>query len=504
MLLVPQTDKTLSARNIPTATQSIEDIFAALLSIKRANCPDWTDESSTDFGIQLLWLYAVLGRFMVDQMERIKRGLFIGTVTDRATMQRLLELIDYSLSETGSASVSVTFTLESGHPGVTIPGATKVGTAASTDQSAIIFETSDDELVGAGVTSVIVGCVQGVTVAEEILGSSDGTTGQQFTTAKRPAIALSETVEVNEGVWAEWTRVDNFVSSGQADKHYRVVNESLGYMTIQFGDGVNGVIPVRGANNIRITYRVGSGAEGNVGAGTITELVSSVDYVLSVTNATAASGGTDRESLDHARIYGPAGLKALDRAVTVADIESLIDSYVSAKYGGVAVSKAFEVGGQTVHVMVVPRYGGNPSDGMKSELQTMIESKRVICTNIAVIDPTYHLVDITADVYVHQNHAPSVVGAAVKQNLLNYLSPTYQNPTTGLYPHGFGRNIYLSDIYATIDGTAGVDYCDITEPADNEIVPIYKIADIGDITLTIIGPAGEQSFVDLRTDRSRT
>jgi len=503
MIIVPDSERKFGVHEFPYLDVTIDDLFQSMIAVKRANCPNWTDETTSDFGMQLLWMFSVLSKWLADNMERIKNNLYISTTNSREIMRKLCELIDYQLSEAGSASVTVKFYLEDDHPQFTIYEGTKVATAGTSDQASIVFETSNDQIVSVGVESININCIQGETISEEILGSSDGSTGQIFILSSRPVIWHSEEVEIyDNSAWFKWTRVDNFVESSGTSKHYRVQVDDNGNYEIIFGDGTNGKIPPRGSSNIRATYRVGGGVSGNVSAGTITELLTSVDYVESVTNPLEASGGTDHETLEHAKLFAPAAVKNLDRAVTTGDTENLVNSYVSSKYGGVATSKAYEAGGLIVNVMVVPQYGGYPSTELKNELQNYLDERRIICTSIKVIDPVYDLVNITVDVNLHKNYDPSAVTIEIKKRLFNHLSPIFQDPETGLYPHGFGRNIYLSDLYMIIDGTTGVDYCNITTPESNVIVPDYEIADLGDITINVSGPGTEDvSYTDLRSER---
>jgi len=334
--IIRDTERVFPLQAVPYLDVSLDDLFQSLLSIKRANCPNWTDENTSDLGIQLLWMFAVQCHWLKTHLERAKDDCYIGTTTDRESMRLLCELVDYQLGSATAASVVVTHNCESGHPEYTIPAGTQVATEETHDRPAVIFETAAAELVLVTDDSADIICIHGETISQEIVGSSDGTTGQHFALRHKPVISQSEMVEVYAGAWETWTRVNNFVDSEATDKHYRIEVHEDNTCHVIFGDGVNGQIPWRGTNNIRVTYRKGGGIVGNVAANTITELLSAVDYVESVNNAAAASGGTDRETLDHARMHAPAALKSLDRAVTAEDIESLCADYTSSTYGGLA------------------------------------------------------------------------------------------------------------------------------------------------------------------------
>lgn len=193
---------------------------------------------------------------------------------------------------------------------------------------------------------------QVVTIAVEGLGSSDGNPSQTYRTAQSPVL-LGQRLEVFElaelsaaektaveklegkgaiaiardrkgqieGYWVTWHEVPDFYGSGTRDRHY-VLDRIRG--VVYFGDGLRGMIPPLGFNNIRLApYRTGGGKRGNSPALTITELKTTVPYVNSVINLEAAAGGADRESVERIKQRGPKALRHRGRAVTVEDMEDL-------------------------------------------------------------------------------------------------------------------------------------------------------------------------------------
>lgn len=193
---------------------------------------------------------------------------------------------------------------------------------------------------------------QAMAIAVEGLGSSDGKPAQIYRTAQVPVL-LGQRLEVFEigelplvekaaverlegkraisatrdrqgqieGYWVTWHEVPDFYGSDQRDRHY-VIDRVKG--EIYFGDGLRGMIPPPGFNNIRLApYRTGGGHRGNCPALTITELKTTVPYVESAANLEPATGGADQESTDRIKERGPKALRHRGRAVTVEDIEDL-------------------------------------------------------------------------------------------------------------------------------------------------------------------------------------
>ena len=188
--------------------------------------------------------------------------------------------------------------------------------------------------------------------------------------------------------------------------------------------------------------------------------------------------------------------RVLFRSVTTGDLEYLCESFQSARHGSIAQAKAIENGGWGVKIMVVPASGGLPSAALKSDLLSFLTEpqRKPLCISVSVVDPEYVYVDVTATITVLQNYYPAAVLAEVRQRVAAYLSPVYQDPATGLFTHAFGRSLYLSDLYAIIDGTMGVDHVSLTAPAADVLVSENQIANVGTITLTAQNPSGGQAF----------
>jgi predicted phage baseplate assembly protein len=169
---------------------------------------------------------------------------------------------------------------------------------------------------------------RGKTVANEILGSGDGTVaGQSFVLAKFPVTYLSSgptyastiALTVNG---QPWTEVPTFY--GQApDAQVFVTREDAGQKThIDFGDGVNGSRLPTGNNNVVATYRIEAGAD-SPPAGKLTVIAQSYPGLQSVLNPVAVSGGSDPDPAALLRQYAPRSVLTFGRAVSVFDYQAL-------------------------------------------------------------------------------------------------------------------------------------------------------------------------------------
>jgi len=501
MLVVPDSVRKFPIQKVQYLDLSVDDLFEYLLALKRANCPNWTDETASDLGIQILWMFSVLSDWMVRHIERVKNDSYIGTTNDREVMRRICELIGYSLSESTASSVTLTLTHSVPHDAFVIPAGTKFSTARVDNLMPIVFESVADVNVAIDQATSVVICTQGETTANKTIGSSSGKVNQEFLIGSSLVIWHTEKVEVNEGAgFLLWTRVEHFVDSLATDKHYRVEIQNESDYVVVFGDGTNGVVPQAGINNIRSTFRIGVGQLGNIVIGAINTIVDQIQDTTSVTNLSVASGGTDRESLDMARLRAPASLRSLDRAITLIDMESIAKNYKSTIYGSISQAKAISIGPEAVSLMIVPSSGGLPISGHRSELQTYLMARIVMGSIVQVIDPIYKIINITATVVIEDNASPTQVNNELMAKIVQFISPTFQDPSTGIFEHEFGRDIRLSDLYSLIDGTIGVKYVNISLPVADVIVSTNQIADIGTINLNITTSSTEFEFTSTKED----
>lgn len=334
-----------------------------------------------------------------------------------------------------------------------------------------------------------------LTVIDETLGSSDGSAGQTFHTAHAPVLegqrlevrepelpsaAEHQKLQTESGedsiirraagtgeaqeIWVRWIAVPDFYASGQRDRHY--VMESLSG-EIRFGDGLNGMIPHFGSGNVKMTlYRTGGAEAGNKPAGTITQLKTTVPYVEKVVNYEPAGGGADAETRDALIERAPRSIRHRGRAVTVEDYEDL------ARLASTAVARAkcvplFDLEAApprksepgAVSVIIVPRSKQPkpvPSVAMIDQVCDYLTARKAPSVRLSVVAPEYVRVAVDVEAAVTSLDGASEIELAIATTLAQFLHPL----TGGLDGKGwdFGRRPHKSDLYALIEGVAGVDH----------------------------------------------
>lgn len=438
-------------------SRSYEEVRDDLVALIPAFCPEWTDHNPSDMGIVLLQLFAAAADVMHFYADRAAGEAFLPTAIKRESVINLLKLIDYQMRSASSATVDLTFTLAQAQVvDVTIPEGTR---CQSTGADAVTFVTTEELVIAAGDLTGTVGAIEGTPFDENPVGVSNGNAFQQFVVTANPVVDASIDVLVDESgtgsSYELWTRVDNFIDSVGTDEHYRILRDANEVVTIEFGDNSQGKIPITGSL-VRMTGRVGGGIRGNVGANIVTVVADTIyagitPIVVNVTNADAAVDGEDRETIEEAKIQGPRSLRALGRAVSLSDYEALTQAQ-----DGVLRAKA-SLNGPTneVFVYVLPPGGGPISTELKERLEAYLLSVNCVGTDVEVFSAEYIDIELDGVVTVKTNYLLTEVEAAVDAKLAEFFALTSEYV-------GFGKSVFLSDLYRAIDEVDGVDHVDLT------------------------------------------
>jgi predicted phage baseplate assembly protein len=332
--------------------------------------------------------------------------------------------------------------------------------------------------------SEVSACTVGVTgparhaelIEHEPLGRAEGVAGQVFQLTGAPVLAGTDgtvlEVSTPDG-WQDWHEVPDFTGSGPGDRHFlldAVAGEVRLGPVVRLADGTlrrYGSVPPRGAEVRVRDYGVGGGAAGNVGAGTITLLRSSVPFVGGVVNRRSAHGGTEAETLDEARDRAPMLLRTRGRAVTAEDYEALAAEAApeTARLRCITAGNPGVPAG-TVKLLVVPAVSAEngrisfadlrPSPELLSRLADRLDDVRLIGTKVLVEPPRYRGVTVVARLVARPRADLDEVRERAEAALFQLL-----NPLPGGGPDGagwpFGQPVRVGDLHALLQRVRGVD-----------------------------------------------
>ncbi|HEU0318614.1 MAG TPA: putative baseplate assembly protein [Solirubrobacteraceae bacterium] len=311
----------------------------------------------------------------------------------------------------------------------------------------------------------------------ESLGYSDGTPSQALRLINAPTLPLDparETLEVLEPdaeVWQRWEERESFAASGPGDRHFvfdPVVGEIQLGPAIRHPDGgwtQHGAVPAKGAA-LRITaYRHGGGRGGNVAAGTLNVMRTSIPGVSSVANPAPARGGLDQESLSAARHRTTLELRTRYRAVTAEDFEVLARN-ASPQIGRAHCVETPGDGTAVVYILAgvadpdrpLTPAELTPGPGLIGQVAAYLDERRTLGTSVHVAGARLRGVSVVVNVEVASGADAGRVEIDVRRALYRYLNPLIGGVPSG--PGGgwgFGRPVVEGELYGVVQVVAGVE-----------------------------------------------
>ena len=261
-------------------------------------------------------------------------------------------------------------------------------------------------------------------------------------------------VTVLDGSGRHWLPQRDLLSSDEFALEFVAEADDAGRATLRFGDGEHGARPAPGSD-LAATYRIGNGARGNVGAGSIRHIVLDdpglADAVALPRNPLAATGGTDPEGIERVRLDAPAAFKTLERAVTPADYAAKAELHPEVQRAQATIR--WTGSWRTVY-LTVDRRGGRAVDAtFEAALRAHLERFRMAGHDLEIDGPRFVALELELDVCVEPGYFRSDVAAALLERFRGYFDP--DNFT-------FGQPVLMSPIVAAAAAIPGVRDVNVT------------------------------------------
>lgn len=402
--------------------------------------PEITDHTESNPFVKMLSIWAGIAEMLGYYIDNAAREAHLITARLYWTGIKIARAYDYRVHSYLASTGEVTFYFNTPTTvAVVIPANTEVQ-----NDDGIRYFTLNNAVILVGQTEVTTTVKQFIPVSTYTLGVSAGTPNQEFV-IDDTVVDSSVVVKVGGLAW-QGVATTGF-SLPNSEVFVQSVNEEKKPIII-FGDGINGKIPPSGSL-IEVSYQKTEGDNGNTGALTITQIISTITTpdTLYVKNRERTSGGSEVETLEQLKRRIPKAIRTLDRAVTRQDF---ID--VAELKSGVAKAGVYYSCGSPVEVYIVPDGGGIASNSLLIDTQEWINQRRIITVQTKVLPAGEIRFTLVVTLTVLPQYTRSVVVDAVRTNLANFLSFQYQE---------IGGQVQLSDIYEVIENTEGVRYSKI-------------------------------------------
>ena len=478
---------------------------------------DYTNFVESDLGMMLVDLVAYVGAMTSMKADLLANENFIRTAKNRNNVKKLLELIGIRMKGPISAAANALLTFQtSPYVGdsdeLVIPFSNRVISITSPEDGASLSFTlykvvngvvdllnSNASIIlreneGVGGEVGVPGTVtahDNLVLLEGALARKTGTFGAS-NGIKLVNLDSSPVVEGSIQVYIEgspstsgvYTQVDNiYFASGASSKVFQVISDDDFRATVAFGDGLIGTSPAPG-DEYTIVYRVGGGARGNINAEIINAPITATNINQgnatvngTIENSTKATGGSDAETVEHAKRYGPLTFRRQDRVVTLHDFISFANSFISS-YGSigkaVASTRRAYSSANIIDLYVLEKASDTQlrkaTPTFKKEMLDAIEPKKMLTDEIIIVDGLIRTIDliVTARIDREIKANEETIKLKIRDAILSYFNVDNRLFGQEMNPQEIAREIFnIPEVrYATIDNfpeTVKVDFNEIIQ-----------------------------------------
>ena len=265
----------------------------------------------------------------------------------------------------------------------------------------------------------------------------------------------------------DWVVRGDLLASSGLDAHLVVEVDDEQVAWLRFGDGTHGRRPSTGTV-FRAVYRVGSGAAGNVAAGTLTEPLLRPDggsaFALEGTrvwNPLPATGGADPEPVAAVQHLAPQYFHRQRRAVT-ADDHRVVAEQVSGVQRAVA-RRRWTGSWHAVEVLVDPLQDRSGDASLTQAVRDHLEVRRMAASDVEVRRPLWVPVHVRLTGCVHAGYRASEVVAQIRARLSAGMLPDGSRGVFHPDNLTFGQPLRLSDVVAAAMEVAGISWIEVTD-----------------------------------------
>ncbi|MBK7537576.1 MAG: baseplate J/gp47 family protein [Myxococcales bacterium] len=451
--------------------RDFDALRARLQSLVLSVFPEWSDFDVASFGNLLLEMFAFVGDVLGYYQDALARESRLVTATQRRHVISLAKMLGYRLSGAQAATATVRFSLaRPPAAAVTLPPGMVVRTPQITEP--VRFQLLAPTVIPAGATPPEVVAVVEHSKTHVQLVDARGAPALEVPLDFGPYLDGSASATTAQG---EFSEVESFLSSRPSDRHFQVMVDPTDRATLRFGDGSAGVPPT---GTVRVTYKIGGGAQGNVHAGQLTVVEGAfVDahgnpVQVSAVNPEPASGGVNRQSIASAKLLAPESLRAPSRTVTREDFE-----INAQRLPGVAralmltANEDPSIAENSGILFVVPRTdvsAAMPTPALRNQVLRQV-TEVYPCTltfQVSVQSPVYRRVDVAARVFLQPSATPGAVRDLVRAALAAYFRVSEADGTPNPAIHfgyylgqragGGHGEIAWSDVFNVIRDTPGI------------------------------------------------
>ena len=404
----------MSSGVISYTGRDIQDIRDNLVKlVQKLDNNSWTDFNESDIGMAFIEIAAGLGDMLGFYLDKQALETYIDSVKQRRNGIAILGLVGYSPAMTNSCVTTATVKIAAQEKDIYIPRYTRL--SGSYNKTTIFYYTKEDAIISAGDTIIKIPVIEGV------LNRANSTVGTLKTSQKiyiNSSDVARGTMKIVVGEDDEWTQIDNVLYDDTASKTYSVFEDKDCKPYVLFNNAWLALLPEDDSTSVHFTYLTSLGTYGKISKNVLSSIDSeNVFYadgtkidssiIEYVTNDDLSSGGSERETLDHARTYAPYTFRMLGKAIVLNDFYFMtmtIPGVLKCRAVDWSVDDSYYVEDPyRVLIYIVPTDGGNCSEEFLQEITNYYMNENdhrcLSSVQVEVMTAQYLVVNISATIY---------------------------------------------------------------------------------------------------------
>ena len=285
----------------------------------------------------------------------------------------------------------------------------------------------------------------------------------------RPSLQLIEHRPYSKQCFV-WQAQTDLLGSDRFARDFVVETEDDGQAYLRFGDGILGQQP-EPSSAFTVTYRIGTGTAGNIGADAIAHLYlgsstatnsTAASSIQALRNPLPAKGGIDPEPIDRARQNAPEAFRQQRRAVTEKDYAALVETYPDVRKA--IAHRRWTGSWQTLFITVDRAAGQLVDEAFETSLRQFLEPFRLSGHALKIESPRFVPLQIGLTIEVKPDQYRSAIKAAL---LEAFSSVQLADGRRGFFhPDNFtfGQPVYLSKVIEAAIAIEGVNHVKSVNP----------------------------------------
>ena len=482
---------------------------------------DYNYFSESDFGMMLIELVAYMGHVLSYKADYLANENLLKTAKSRESIKNLMQLIGVRMkgpiAAACDAKLSLPFTwADAANSFITITPENRVITITSPEDGLPLTFTlykvaADGDIDTANSTATLViynsdktGSVTTLSNLVLLEGSlvveqgtfSDTESLKSVRLQQAPIVegSLQVVITGESSTSGEYVQVDNiFYASGPSQKVFQLLsNEDYGG-TVVFGDNNIGKTPAIG-DQYTIVYRVGGGTRGNIRKGVLNAPVSltfenggsPVSYQATVQNTSIGTGGSDAETAENAKRYGPLMFRTQNRLVTLNDYKAFVNSYISS-YGSIgkatAVTRRAYSSANIIDLYVLEKANNlqlrKATPEYKRQILLAIDDKKMLTDEVVVVDGLIRTLDLQITLRLDKKYQFNE--GTIRQKVRNAIEGFFNMDN-----NDFGKAFNPQDLMYSIFQVEEVRFATIDNVPETVQVNFNEIVQLNNYTLNIV------------------